>query len=151
MVKLIACLALMQGKVQPAPTSNVLPFIKAESVGFNPLNPEERILFHREAVDRMAKNFKGQPLVLVTQTESRDGKKATVEYKQVGVVSCIFVGPDQWVSASVESSVAIPKGYVLRARTRSDKNYFKDGVLHVDDASIIEFHLKDSKTATQFK
>lgn len=129
----------------------VLPFIKADSIGFNPLNPDERIIYKRSAVDKMTREFRKTPVVLVTQTDSRDGKKATVEYKKVGEVSCVFVGPDQWISGSVDLSAKLPKNFVMRARTVSGKNSFKDGILVVDEAEILEFQIKEEKTATRFK
>jgi hypothetical protein len=136
---------------QPPKTTAVMPFIKFDAVGFNPNNPDERILFTKGCAESMTREFKKLPLLLVSQRQSHDGKKIEVEYRNIGAVSCVFLGADQWMLASIESEVPIPKNHVLRARTSSASDRTEKGVVVVEKGKILEFHLKEEKSSTIFR
>jgi hypothetical protein len=143
---LIAFLTLCQAK--PEAKSLVMPFIKVEAVGYNPANPEEQILFEKPCAEKMMREFKRTPVYIVK--ESVKGRKVEITREEVGVASCIFLG-DNWLSASVELTKPLPPNHVLRARTSSSKNKMRDATLIVQEASVVEFHIKEEKSATMFK
>lgn len=146
----MTCALLLMLLAQPKTTA-VMPFIKFDAVGFNPNNPDERILFTKGCAECMAREFKKLPLILVSQRQSHDGKKVEVEYRNIGSVSCVFLGADQWMLASVESDVPIPRNHVLRARTASGSDRLDKGVVVVEKGKILEFHLKEEKSSTMFR
>lgn len=145
------CAFLLMLASQQPKNMAVMPFIKFDAVGFNPGNPDERIVFTKGCAEGMAREFKKLPLLLVSQRHSHDGKKVEVEYRNVGSVSCVFLGADQWMLASVESEIPIPRNHVLRARTSSSADRMDKGVVVVERGKIIEFHLKEEKSSTMFR
>ena len=95
--------------------SATLPFIKLDSVGVNPLNKQEKIVFDKVCGERMVREFKETPVYIVSY-QRNDKNQVESKYEQVGTASCVFIS-DKWVTASIKTSKAIPEDYVLRARS----------------------------------
>jgi hypothetical protein len=145
------CLIFAQiDKVEKTTESSVvLPFIKLDSIGTNPLNDTEKIIFKNTCANKLVQEFKPAPVYLVKYRENKE-KRIEILYEQIGVASCIFKA-DNWISASVKLKIDVPKDHVLRARTVSAKNSIKDKILEVEQAGIVEFYLKPKETAVEFK
>jgi hypothetical protein len=129
--------------------SIVLPFIKLEAIGTNPLNKEEKIIFRKNSAEKMVREFKETPVYLVTYKQNNNNKLES-NYEQVGTASCIFIS-ENWMTASIKTNKPLPKDYLLRARTVSNQNKIIDNTLEIYSASVIEFYLKPKDTATEFK
>lgn len=129
--------------------SLVLPFIKLDSLGVNPLNKQEKIIFHKNSAEKMVKEFKEAPVYIVIYKEN-DNKKIESKYEQIGTASCVFVS-DKWINASIKTNKPIPQDYVLRARTVSNQNKIINNVLEVESAAVVEFYLKPKEAAIDFK
>ena len=126
-----------------------LPFIKLDSLGVNPLNRQEKIVFDRACGERMVREFKEAPVYIVSYKKNEKNQVES-KYEQVGTASCVFIS-DKWVTASIKTTKSVPEDYVLRARTVSNANKLVDEVLKVQSASIVEFYLKPKDMAVEFK
>ncbi len=129
--------------------SATLPFIKLDSLGVNPLNNQEKIIFDKVCGEKMVREFKETPVYLVSYIKN-DKNKIESKYEQVGTASCVFI-TNQWVTASIKTNKTIPENYVLRARTASNSNKLVNDVLKVQSANIVEFYLKPKDMAVEFK
>jgi len=139
-------LALVLGQNTDSAT---LPFIKLDSLGVNPLNNQEKIIFDKTCGEKMVREFKETPVYLVSYSKT-DKNKIESKYEQVSTASCVFI-TDKWVTASIKTNKSIPENYVLRARTVSNNNKVVNDVLKVQSASIVEFYLKPKDMAVEFK
>ena len=129
--------------------SATLPFIKLDSLGVNPLNNQEKIIFDKICGEKMVREFKETPVYLVSYSKN-DKNKIESKYEQIGTASCVFI-TNQWVTASIKTNKIIPENYVLRARTASNNNKMVNDVLKVQSANIVEFYLKPKEMAVEFK
>ena len=148
MLSLLAILVASQTETVKSETV-VLPFIKLDTLGVNPLNTKEKIVFNKDVVEKMTKEFKEAPVYIVTYKEV-DKNKIESKFEQVGTASCVFVS-EGWINASIKIKKPIPNDYVLRARTQSSQNKFRNEILEVQAASVIEFYLKPKEMAVEFK
>lgn len=146
---LLSFFAISQEASKKDDSSVVLPFIKLDSLGVNPLNRQEKIIFQKNSAERMVKEFKEAPVYIVVYKEN-ENKKIESKYEQIGMASCVFVS-DNWINASIKVAKPIPQDYVLRARTISNQNRFNNNILEVQSAAIVEFYLKPKETAVEFK
>jgi hypothetical protein len=148
MLLFIALLIVNQDQAKKSEkTSMVMPFMKIETIGVNPVNQDERIFFKKNCAEKIMRDFKQAPVYLVSYADNK------TTFEQVGTASCVFMTDDnKWLSASIDIKSLLPKGYVLRAHTASTKNNFKpDKTLEVFEASVIEFYLKPEENAIKFK
>ena len=144
---LILMLSFLQ---EPKDMSQIMPFMKVESVGISPYDNTEKILYRKSVGDRLVKEFKSTPVYLVKY--EKQGDKTVSKFVQVGTASCVFFTENNWLSASMNIKSEIPEGYVLRAHTVAKKNDIMPyKTLEVQEASIIQFYLKPKDMSVIFK
>jgi len=151
---MLAFLVLSQDKTElKNEPSLVLPFLKINSIGSNPLIADEKIIFKEGVTNKLTREFKTAPVYIVRSTVKPD--KIETKYEQIGKATCVFVGDSsdgKWISASLQLNEKIPENYVLRAHTVAKKSKFnKQNVLEVEDATVVEFFLKPKALAVEFK